>query len=56
VPVVVVHHHHGCPVARAEAFHFLDGEESGGIGFPGLDPELLFQFFDDAFGAGGGAG
>ena len=55
VPVIVVDHHHRRAVARAEAFHLLDGEHAGWIGFADLDAQLALQLLDDAFGAGKGA-
>jgi hypothetical protein len=52
VPLIVIHHHHRRAIAGAEAFHLLDGEHPGRIGFAGLDAERGLQFFDHALGAG----
>ena len=48
VPMFVVDHDDGRTVARAKALHRLNREHAGWIGLAGLDPQLLFELFDDA--------
>jgi hypothetical protein len=49
VPVIVVHHHHRCAIARAEAFHLLEGEHAARIGLADLDAKLVLQLLDHLF-------
>ena len=51
MPVVVVDHHHRCPVARTEALHWHHREHARGVGFAGLDAKDTAQLTHDTLGA-----
>ena len=47
----IVHHHQRRPIARAQTFHFNQGESAGRIGSIRLDAQRRHQLFGHPFGA-----